>query len=179
MNNNSNYNSYRRGYKIRPAVQNLLETTGIDLTNGAGIPELDRFQEYFSEYKIVVYRGLNCDSIMFEGRVESPKRLNLLYDDVHKHYHVIASLTGAMARRYVCRVCNKGFRRDVTHYATRRAATACPAPRARSRAFESPATCATDTLGVGRVSTIIGKERGATRRVSASESDVAPRAARS
>ena len=71
VNNDSNCNSYRRGYKIRFAVQTLLETTGIDLTNGARIPELHRFQEYFREYKIVVYRGLNCDSIMFEGRVES------------------------------------------------------------------------------------------------------------
>ena len=28
---NPNYNSYRRGYKIRPIVDRLLETTGIDL----------------------------------------------------------------------------------------------------------------------------------------------------
>ena len=55
VNNDSNYNSYRRGYKIRPVVQNLLETTGINLTNGAGIPELVRYQEHFHEYKIVVY----------------------------------------------------------------------------------------------------------------------------
>ena len=26
-----NYNSYRRGYKIRPVVASLLEATGIDL----------------------------------------------------------------------------------------------------------------------------------------------------
>ena len=78
VNNDSNCNSYRRGYKIRPAVQNLLETTGIDLMKGAANPELVRFQEYFQEYKIVVYQGLSCYSIMFEGRAESPKRLNLL-----------------------------------------------------------------------------------------------------
>ena len=47
VNNDSNYNSYRRGCKIRLAVQNLLETTGIDLSKGAEIPELDRFQENF------------------------------------------------------------------------------------------------------------------------------------
>ena len=53
INKDSNYNSYRRGYKIGPVVQNLLETTGIDLTKCAGIPELVRFQEHFHEHKIV------------------------------------------------------------------------------------------------------------------------------
>jgi hypothetical protein len=46
---NALYNSYRRGCRIRPAVQNLLDTTGIDLSGGSGIPELVRFQEYFRE----------------------------------------------------------------------------------------------------------------------------------
>lgn len=63
----------------------------------------------------MLYGGLNCDNIVFEGQVESSKRLNLLYDDVSQHYHVITNLTGAMAKRYDCRACNKGYRSDVTH----------------------------------------------------------------
>ena len=58
-----NYNSYRRGYKIRPVVDSLLETTGIDLSGGGGVPELTRFQEHFKEYRIVVFGGLNCEDI--------------------------------------------------------------------------------------------------------------------
>jgi hypothetical protein len=65
---------------------------------GAGIPELIRFQEHFHDYKIVFYEGLNCDSIMFEGHVESSERLNLLYDDCSGLYHVITNLTGATKR---------------------------------------------------------------------------------
>jgi hypothetical protein len=49
----------------------LLETTGIDLANGGGITELIRFQEHFHEYKIVVYDGLRCDSILFEVQLKS------------------------------------------------------------------------------------------------------------
>jgi hypothetical protein len=80
VDNDPNYNSYRKGDTIRLEVQYLLEETGINLNNG-GIPELARFQEHFSDYKIVVYTGLNCDSIMFEGQVQSTqKRLKLLYD---------------------------------------------------------------------------------------------------
>jgi hypothetical protein len=36
---------------------------------------------------------------MFEGQVDSPKRINLLYDNVERHYHVIVNITGAMAKR--------------------------------------------------------------------------------
>jgi hypothetical protein len=117
LNDDPNYKAYRQGWKkhVHAVIDRLLETTGIDLSNGAGLPELGRFQEHFHDYKIVVYSGLNCDSIMFEGQVESSKSLNLLYDDVTRHYHVIGSLTGAMAKEYACKACNKGCRRDVTH----------------------------------------------------------------
>ena len=73
VDNDPNYKAYRQGRKIRHVVETLHETTGIDLSNGAGIPELVRFQEHFREYKIVVYHGLNCDNIMFEGQVDCAK----------------------------------------------------------------------------------------------------------
>jgi len=110
-----NYNSYRRGYKICHVVQKLCKTAGIDLSNGGGIPKLVRLQEHFREYKIVVYHGLRCEDVKFEGQVDSIKRLNLLYDNVERHYHVIAKLTATTARKYVCKRCNKVCTRDVTH----------------------------------------------------------------
>jgi len=50
---------------ILPVVQNLLETTGIDLQNGGGVPENRRFQDHYTEYKIGVYSGLYCEDIIF------------------------------------------------------------------------------------------------------------------
>jgi len=99
LHNDPNYTSYRKGFKIRPVVDQLLETTGIDLKSGGGILELTRLQVHFHEYKIVVYSSLNCDSIMYQGHVESDKRFNLLFDEVTRHYHVIGNLTGGMAKR--------------------------------------------------------------------------------
>ena len=96
-------------------VDQLLATTGISLDNGGGIPKLERFLEHFRQYKIFVYTGLNCDEIMFEGRVKTSERQNLLYDEVIRHYHVIGNLTAAMAKRFVCKACVKGGRRYVTH----------------------------------------------------------------
>jgi hypothetical protein len=115
LENSADYNSYRKGCRIRPAVQTLLETTGIDLSGGAGIRELARFQEYINEYKITVYQSVNCAYKMFEGQVDSSTRINLLCDDVERYYHLIKNLTGAMARRYVCKACNRACRNYVTH----------------------------------------------------------------
>ena len=47
VDNDINYKGYHQGRKISQVVQTLLETTGIDLSNGAVIPELVRFQEHF------------------------------------------------------------------------------------------------------------------------------------
>ena len=55
--NDSNYDSYRRGCRINPMVNHLLQTTGIDLTNGGGIRELSQFQEHFKLYRTIVYGG--------------------------------------------------------------------------------------------------------------------------
>jgi len=67
VDNDANYKSYRQGRKIRSVVQTVLQETGIDLTSGVGIPELNRFQVHFRDYKIIVYQGLGCNDIMFEG----------------------------------------------------------------------------------------------------------------
>ena len=109
-----NYKSYRNGNKILQKVEHLLQTTGIDLQHGGGIRELQRFQDHFSEYRIVVYGGLNCGDIIFDGQGTSEKRISLLYD-VNRHYHVIANLTGATVKRCVCKGCNKGCRSRVMH----------------------------------------------------------------
>ena len=53
-----------------------------------------RFQEHFKEYSIVVFGGLNCGDKIFDRQVESEKRINLVYDDVNRHFHVINNLTG-------------------------------------------------------------------------------------
>jgi hypothetical protein len=117
LNNDSNYISYRKGNRIRPEVDYLLRTTGIDLTDGGRIPQLTPFQEHFKTYyRIIVYGGLRCGDIIFDGgHVEYEKRSYLLYDDATRHYHVITNVTAAMSKRHVCKGCSKGCDSDITH----------------------------------------------------------------
>jgi hypothetical protein len=51
--------------------------TGIDLTHEGGIPELIKFQEHFKDYRIVVFGGLYCEDIVFDGQVKFQKIINL------------------------------------------------------------------------------------------------------
>jgi len=45
------------------------------LSIGGRILELMRFQEHFKGYRIVVFGGLNCEDIIFDGQVESENEL--------------------------------------------------------------------------------------------------------
>ena len=63
----------------------------------------------------MVYCGLNCEDIIFEGQVISENRVNLLFDDVTRHYHVVANLTGAMSKQFICKGCSKSCPSVVTH----------------------------------------------------------------
>jgi hypothetical protein len=82
VDNDPHYNSYRRGYKILAEVDRLLEATGVDLSQGGGVPELESLEQYFGDrYKIVVYARLRCNLIIYEGQVDAPKRINLLFDE--------------------------------------------------------------------------------------------------
>jgi phosphoribosylformimino-5-aminoimidazole carboxamide ribonucleotide (ProFAR) isomerase len=65
--NDPDYNSYRNGRRILPVVKHLLETTGIDLQHGGGINEVQQFQDHFTGYRIVVFGGLDCEDVIFDG----------------------------------------------------------------------------------------------------------------
>jgi hypothetical protein len=149
LNNDPDYESFRKGYKkILPNVQHLLTATGIDLSRGGGLPELARFQEYFSEYRIVVYEGFSCNKIMYDGQTDSQRRINLIYDDVTRHYHVINSRTGAMMRDYICNACNNGCKRAITHTCYQTCSDCMTSPPCVSQGFESLVTNVTGLSGV-------------------------------
>ena len=150
-----NYQSYRKGNKIRPVVARLIEATGIDLTNGGGIPELVKFQEHFDDYKIVVYDGLRCDNIIFQGQTGSSKRINLLFDDVIRHYHVITNLTGAWKKGMSVEPVIRGAIGASVIYVIRRVAIpwlVLPAPLLAG--FEYRVETVTDTSEAGRATII-------------------------
>jgi hypothetical protein len=71
------YKSYRKGDKLSKPVSELLKASGVNLTDGGGIPELQQFQAHLSDYKIV-YDGLSPDRLIFSGISLSDKKLYLI-----------------------------------------------------------------------------------------------------
>jgi hypothetical protein len=98
--NDPDCKAYIKGRKIHRVFDNLLATTGISLINGVGGPRIREVSGPFNQYKIVVYTGQNCDSIMFERQIDTSERINFLYD-VTQHFNVIGNLTAAMANCFV------------------------------------------------------------------------------
>jgi len=148
--NDRDYNSNRKGYKILQKVKQLLQTTGISQQHVGGIQELQRFQDHFSEYRIVVYGGVDCRDIIFDGQGTSEKRINQLYDDVNRHYHVIANLTGAMVKRYVYKALTRDVRQMSRTSLKRHLMIACPFHHAYIHTFESRASLVTERSEVNR-----------------------------
>jgi hypothetical protein len=101
VNGDPKYALYRDGKCLKEPVQDLLNASGVDLSNGGGFRELEQFQQYLSDYKIIVFDGLHYDTVMFSGNSLSTKKLYLLYDRDNGHYNVITNLKGAMAEVYM------------------------------------------------------------------------------
>jgi hypothetical protein len=80
VNGDSKYKSYRNGYQLEKPVDDLLKASVVDLSNGEGLEELQQFQEYLSDYKIIVYDGLSPDRRIFSGNSLSDRKLYLLYN---------------------------------------------------------------------------------------------------
>jgi len=99
VNNYPKYEFYRHGKGLKQPVQELLKATGLDLSNGGGLEELQLFQQYLSDYKIIVFDGLYPDRVMFSGNSFSAKKLHLLYDRDSGHYNVITNLKAAMSKK--------------------------------------------------------------------------------
>jgi len=53
VNNDQKYKSYSNGYGLHKPVEELLNASSVDLSNGGGFEELQQLQQYHSDYKIV------------------------------------------------------------------------------------------------------------------------------
>jgi hypothetical protein len=73
VNGDPMYKSYRNGNRLDKPVEDLLEASGVDLSNGGGLEELQQFQTYLSDYKIIVFDGLKPDRVIFSGNSVSAK----------------------------------------------------------------------------------------------------------
>jgi len=99
------YKSCKKGRGLKQPLEGLLNATGFNLINAGGFKELEQFQNYLSDYKIV-YDGLSHYRVIFSGNSLSNKKLYLLYDSNFELYNVITNIKAVMAKMYICDACS-------------------------------------------------------------------------
>jgi hypothetical protein len=86
----------------------LCQNAGVDLSHGGRYEHVELFQNYFTEYTIVVYSSRSGTTRYFTGDMASGRpRLNLIMENFH--YNVIFSLTGAFSVSYFCEWCSQRY----------------------------------------------------------------------
>ena len=68
------------GYLLDQPVDELLKNFGLDLSNRGSLEELQQFQDYLSDYKIIVYGRLSPDRLISTRNSVSNMKLHLQYD---------------------------------------------------------------------------------------------------
>jgi len=91
---------------------------------GAGIPELEKFQSHLKKYKITVYKyGTKGRDVYFSGGLEDAKfNINLLFHN--GHFNVITNLTAAFGCIYFCEACHVPYEHKAEHRCANRC-TSC------------------------------------------------------
>ena len=66
-NGDPKYALYRKGRSLKQPAENLLNDSGVNLRNAGGFQELRQFENYLSDYKIIVYDDLSPGRVIFSG----------------------------------------------------------------------------------------------------------------
>ena len=102
-----------------------------------GLPEVDLFQKYLTNYEINIVSGNHYNSIIYPPRPSTNNDVTPIYLYLHdNHYDVITSMPGFLNTSYYCRKCNKSYCKNTDHL--------CNAMCRSCRSYD----CVTDGKGV-------------------------------
>ena len=122
--------------QIRKSGRSIQRQRALDLHQAAnvplgpcGIPEVELFQKYLTNYRIVVVSGTHNNTIIYptqRGGDNQKPILGLYYNN--EHFDTLLSIKGFLGRSYFCNHCLKGYDHTTDHL--------CPAMCRCCRAFD-------------------------------------------
>ena len=84
-----------------------------------GLPEVDLFQKYLTNYEINIVSGNHNDSIIYPSKTSTDDNLTPIYLYLHdNHYDVITSMPGFLSVIYFCHKCKKSYCKNSDHLCT-------------------------------------------------------------
>ena len=116
--NDPQYNSIResRGSIQRERAFDLHEVANVPL-GPCGLKEVDLFQQYLTNYEIIVVSGDQDNTIIYPPRPRpnpNPEKSIYLYYQAN-HFDVITKLPGFLNTSYFCHACHKGYDHTTDH----------------------------------------------------------------
>ena len=81
-----------------------------------GIPEVDLFQKYLTNYEINIVSGNHNNSIIYPPKPSTSNSVTPIYLYLHdNHYDVITSMPGFLSTVYFCHTCRRSYTNKLKH----------------------------------------------------------------
>ena len=81
-----------------------------------GIPEVEMFQKYLTNYEINIVSGNHNNSIIYPAKPSTISNITPIYLYLHdNHYDVITSMPGFLSRCYFCHTCRRTYDNKLAH----------------------------------------------------------------
>ena len=75
-----------------------------------GIPEVEMFEKYLTNYEINIVSGNHANSIIYPPKPSTNNNVTPIYLYLHdNHYDVITSMTGFLSEIYFCHTCRQAY----------------------------------------------------------------------
>ena len=81
-----------------------------------GIPEVEMFQKYLTNYEINIVSGNHDNSIIYPPKPSTNNNVTPIYLYLHdNHYDVITSMPGFLSEHYFCHTCRQTYSNKLNH----------------------------------------------------------------
>ena len=115
--NNPNYKNLRDSNNRAQQNKAIALHERANVTFGpCGLPEVDLFQKYLTNYEINIVSGNHNDSIIYPPKPSTNNNVTPIYLYLHdNHYDVITSMPGFLSTNYFCHKCKKTYSNNSDH----------------------------------------------------------------
>ena len=109
-------NMLKPGYKIlERKAKELHEAAKVPL-GPCGIPEVELFQKYLTNYEINIVSGNHNNSIIYPPKPSAGNNVTPIYLYLHdNHYDVITTMPGFLSNSYFCHKCSQSYSNKFDH----------------------------------------------------------------
>ena len=117
--NASNYDYLRKDDRVQGKKARELHTAANVPLGPCGIPEVELFQKYLTNYEINIVSGNHNNSTIYSPQPSTANNVTPIYLYLHEnHYDVITKMPGFLNESYFCHTCKHVYDNKIEHLCT-------------------------------------------------------------